>query len=215
MARIRRRFGRRKFRRPRKFNRRVARVARRTIRKMAETKFWIREIPTLNATAFGVRDWAPTSVVQGVSPFTRIGNKFRIKRIGFRAWIYSTLEDDTEPPSPVLFSVRIVVVYPRKSIGTAPIITDFVPPQWNGYLDPTKWVVLKDKTFNMSYPNGVGSNSNTRFWRWSKRVNLDININTAGAVDREPFIVFWSDLTGPSNTEPRVNIVTRFSFIDI
>lgn len=208
-------YKKRRHYRSKRLYKKIARVARGTVYKMAETKHAIWGAINTDVRGFNQYTWQWDSIAQGTDFNDRIGQKIKIKRISFRA--VTRLAGDLANGARV-GCVRIIVVFPRKNQnGNSVALTDFTNSSYNGYLDPTKWVVLYDKlkTWGSWLPDRYGGGQHaTHYFHFSKRFPMVVNYNVTTA-QKEPIVVVITDVAASSLTEIRMDWCGRTSFKDV
>lgn len=202
--RYRRRIGGRRYRT-------IRRIARRVVNQAAETKFF-RQTVTLGQPYTGnplVYSFAD-AIAAGTGNAGRIGNQIMCKRISFR------LAAQHLNTATVGGSVRVSVVYPRKSITAD---TNWISALGVGVLsdfDPATTYVLYDQIFFIEASNPTyfnGATPSVRYFRFSKRVYFKYNF-ASNVVNREALLIIQSN-NSSSATAPLVNGYLRLSYKDI
>lgn len=214
-----RRYGRRKFRgkRRRVYRSRgskyIGRIARRTIRRMAETKYNITTVNSANINTVPGGYSFFDSIPVGTGSGNRIGNQIKAKSYGFNLNFNLTAPVDGSNQG----IVRVVVVFPRKGISSAEMMSWMTTTLGTATLiDPTRFYVIFDRTFPMSSNSqGNGVSPSWRKIRMGKRANFVFNYMSNGLVDREPMLFFVSSVTLADQTDIFANGYIMTRFIDI
>lgn len=168
------------FRRKNKFfNKRVRRVAKRTVINLAETKFKVINVNTTVTDASGYEFAFGDAITIGTGNDQRIGNQIRILRIGFDlSTLYvSGLSNVTG------VWVRVILAYPRKGVSTSDLTSYFTSsnPGVFGRLDPDQALTLYDRRNWIQSPgSGTGNVTNRyKFWKYCKLAVMNYEDSTA------------------------------------
>lgn len=210
---IKRRFKTRRFRRNgRRAYKKIARITRRTIHRMAETKFKFSTKITVTPflQALTTITWSLDNLSQNVGTEGRIGNQIQCRSFSahFRAYFDGNgARDDA--------TLTMYVIFPRKTqSGNGPVLGQI--PNNLSWPDPENWICWKQKflTFGdhdaAEYGGGLPS---VRMWKFHKKVPLVCHYNGT-SVDREPYIVLFSDVDNTTAARLNVEYITRVSYKD-
>lgn len=208
--------------RKRRFAKRVAKITKKTINRMSETKWYASPSSSFDANSLNVQTWPFEQVTGGVDVNGhRIGSSIMVKRISLYLKLRIVGGSVTGQRHGV---VRMIIAYPRKSIYTSPSTLDWIPSYSGdkllGFLSPNEYVTLKDKHWILAHwePTRYSGGSPTyHYYRWSKRVNIKLNYPLAGGLPahREPFVVFTSDFGVSDDSKATIDVVFRISYKDI
>lgn len=192
---FRRRYAKRRFSSKRRYvrrtgTRRVARVARRVVRNMAETKFFTEQIANPGITTVPVTfSWADT-LAQGITQNTRVGNQIRVQALSFKLWF--DIGDNIGNGYSI---VRILVLYPRKGLSEPALLAEATLQSITTRPNPSRVFVLYDKQFVIGNINNA-ANVNAppvRLMKFAKRCRYVFNYDPNAAVTREPILVVLSN----------------------
>jgi len=205
-----RRFRKRRFVRSKRFTRRVRRIARGTVWKMAETKFYTQPVSITPNTAGAYAKSFFDGLDQGIGTNARVGSKIVIKKWGFKLQSLFNWNsfDSNQYVGAANARFRVMVLYPRKSV-TTPDLTSYLTPTVPGLYDrpdPTRFMVLYDKfrlisdshpyvrLNDIEYPlTGGGTKSHYTF-KFFKSRPLVLNYGSGTVINREPILYITCDL---------------------
>lgn len=187
-------------------------MIRRTVVRMAETKFFIQNLPT-PTRAGGTPSFLNffDNLVQGTTAITRIGSQIRPQRLSFRFhllfnFVVGSFEDAT---------IRIVVMSPRKGQDNDAIINANNASTVSTAIDPTLTVVHYDKNFALQSSNAAGGSPAERTIRFIKRWGGTIQYTVGNAVPRGLLVMFVSNIgPGPLVSDIQLSGHLRMSYKD-
>jgi len=228
----RRRFSRRrKFggrRKVRRFVRKIRRISKSTIRRMAEVKRTIIGTTTTVTNTYQLLEITPGSISQGANAVNnRIGNRIRLKRITFNYFAAASSTSDTTPQATVF---RFVLLQPREIITQpADVLDDGVsttPALGNIFypLRPSACRVLIDRHWTLSGADPTNGNSaslNVPSFRKSGKISMPFVRNvlyqssTSTTIEQPKNKLYV--LVGATNNTASVAFFVngRMSYIDI
>lgn len=213
----RRNVRRRIFRRPRIYKR-TARIVRRTLTRMAETKFNLVNISSNNLITGLAVNYPFNGIAQGTGPTNRIGNSVRTKRLSFRYSVYFNF--GTAIGASTYGQIRVCLIYPRRSLNTQ-AGGDIIAPNFNQFWNAENYIVLYDKTHDLSanaQNSGTGTVPVLKHFRFSMPTRYvirwrDPNVNNA---EKQPILVYFTSLPDVLNgSSISLNGQMRVSFIDV
>lgn len=213
-----RRNGRRRrtFRRKALFRRRggkyIRRTVRRTVRSMAETKFYIQNITAQLIYTAGIANGFADGLSQGVLPNQRVGTRISVQRLSTKLNFYFLAGTNGSTYA----IVRVLILYPRKGVSGAQAAVVASAQNLFSRPDPTQVVVLQDRRFAVGTATTLGSGSTPsfKFFTWVKRTKFDFNY-TGVQIDREPLIFMISALGQDDPSTVRCSGYLSMSFKDM
>lgn len=213
-------------RRPRRFRKgykRIARIARRTIRSMAETKIRLKTYvgTLLNTGNSFEEDWA-TGMNQGSGFDERIGSQIKTKRLSLRLWLTFA---PVGPNANAGAKFRLLILYPRKGVSTAKLNAYLTPtvPGVFGAVEPTLYFVIADISGALGCDLGSGTipiteNNNRpsdRLIEWCSKPKSRYVFNYDNlTVYNQPVVYICSDINSASGSIS-VSGYLRMSYYDI
>lgn len=202
-----------KFRRFSRGTRRISRIARRTIWRIAETK-WINYAVTsvTQRTTYNMAGWTD-SLPQGVGVSERIGRMIQCKRLSARIHLVFA-EGAAGTGAWTQGVVRISVIFPRKSLGGITEMTSLISGQlFHSYWDSTNWFVKYDRYISM----GIGDSNliSEKVFNISFPWHQKVEYLHAGTVQRKPILVFMSSIPDINTSAIVIHRNLRMSFKDI
>lgn len=205
----RRRF---RFRRSKMFGKRVAKIARRTVRRLAETKFFIDNINIGIDANNAWTDQIANGLTQGTTAITRVGARIQCHRWGFDlkvAFLQGLAGVNTA-------NCRIMVFYPRKAVSNGDVTALISPtnPGLYGRADPTQIMTLYDKFFTIGGGTAVSSGAvpTVRHFKLSRPSKYIFNYDAANTVQHCPIMYITTDIVagGTSGVNIQGNVSVSF-----
>lgn len=215
-------YGRKRTGRRRVFRRRsgkyIRRTVRRTVRNMAETKFYYQDFTPIAVRGTPQGFTFADGLTTGTGNSQRIGNRISVHRMYANLNVTFQSGSGTEAGVPSAI-VRVLCVYPRKGLSGADTQSSLISSITVGSrVDPTRFIILWEKRFALAAASPVVSSGglpNFRHLKFIKRTKYDFNYSTANLIDREPLMIFVTSITDANPASIVISGFKSMSFKDI